>query len=686
MGKPKKIALRSHARALTWRQADSPMWRLGKAWMTAVFLTLVLFTAQLARGQSERPLVDVEFYDIDADIDLTTQLLDAQVRVRFVPREETETVIFELHNGLNVNRVVAEDGSEVSAIRYGQDFTIRLSFPQTLPVGNPVNLTFFYDGRLEGVQNSPIENVSLASIEADRAFLLYPARWFPVNGYSADRFAANISVTVEPDLKVIGSGLSTSQAAGDKIKHTFEFSQPSFPGSIAVLPEDPVRVESEGVRTEMYFRTDDPDLTTAYGEEIGSMVRFFSDRFTSPYSTSLSVVEVGEYSPVGYAAPGIIFMSPYGITPQVNRESLGTQVAHQWWPVLTSPGNRNHSWLDRGLALYSAMLYIEEIDGEVGFDPAIQDIRIGALTYDDIPIIQAGRLDDFSFEIDALAGYKGAMVLHMLRWAIGDEAFFDTLKQFVDKFMWRSMTTDDLRETAEQISGKNLEPFFIQWTESQGTPEFNQEYTIYRLGEGEGFRVLGKIKQDMDTFRMPIEVKIETEGEPEFQVIEVFGTSSDYTIDTFGKPRRVILDPKNRILRFDEGIHVQVEIRKGEQLVELGYYNDALSNYQKALDINRFSSLAHYRIGEVFHLQNNYQSAANEFRECLNGDQEPVWTEVWAHINLGKIFDITGQRERAVNEYQLAIRTRDNTQGAQDEARKYLENPYRRERRQERIY
>ena len=685
-----KIAAPSQTRALTWREAENParlraLWPEA-VWMSALFLILVLFTAQLAQAQSGRALIDVELYNIDADINLATQVLDAQAQIRFTPREETETVIFELHNGLNVSRVVAEDGSEISAIRYAQDFTIRLSFPQTLPVGTPVNLTFFYNGSLVGVENSPIENVSLASIEADRAFLLYPARWFPVNGYAADRFAANISVTVEPNLNVIGSGLSISEPLDGKVKHTFEFSQPSFPGSIAVLPEDPVRVESEGVTTDMYFKTADAEQTTAYGEEIGSMVRFYSERFAPPYSTSLAVVEVGEYSPVGYAAPGIIFMSPYGITPEVNRESLGTQVAHQWWPVLTSPGNRNHTWLDRGLSLYSAMLYIEDADGEEGFDPAIQDVRIGALTYDDIPIIQSGRLDDFSFEISALAGYKGAMVMHMLRWAIGDEAFFDTMKQFIDKFMWRSMTTDDLRETAEQVSGKSLEPFFIQWTESKGTPEFNQEYTIYRLGDGEGFRVLGKIKQDMDTFSMPVELKIETEGEPEFQVIEVVGTSSDYTIDTFGKPRRVILDPNNRILRFDEGIHVQVEIRKGEQLVELGYYNDALSNYQKALEINRFSSLSHYRIGEVFLLQNNYQSAANEFRECLNGDQEPSWTEVWAHINLAKIFDITGQRERAVNEYQLAIRSRDNTQGAQDEARKYLENPYRRERKQERIY
>ena len=64
----------------------------------------------------------------------------------------------------------------------------------------------------------------------------------------------------------------------------------------------------------------------------------------------------------------------------------------------------------------------------------------------------------------------------------------------------------------------------------------------------------------------------------------------------------------------------------------------------------------------------------------MNGDLEPKWIEVWAHINLGKIFDITGQRERAVNAYQQAIRTKDNTQGAQEEAAKYLKKPYERPR------
>ena len=88
-------------------------------------------------------------------------------------------------------------------------------------------------------------------------------------------------------------------------------------------------------------------------------------------------------------------------------------------------------------------------------------------------------------------------------------------------------------------------------------------------------------------------------------------------------------------------------------------------------------------IAEVFFLQSNYQSAANEFREALNGDLQPKWTEVWSHVNLGKIFDITGQRERAVNEYKQAERTKDNTQGALEEAAKYLKTPYERQKKAE---
>jgi tetratricopeptide (TPR) repeat protein len=107
---------------------------------------------------------------------------------------------------------------------------------------------------------------------------------------------------------------------------------------------------------------------------------------------------------------------------------------------------------------------------------------------------------------------------------------------------------------------------------------------------------------------------------------------------------------------------------------------DSVETCQDAVKANRASSLAHFRLGEIYLSQRNYQTAANELRMALSlgaGDRDPKWIEACAHIDLGKIFDTTGQRERALNEYRLALRTKDNTRGALDEAKKYTETPYK---------
>ena len=675
---------RADARVMTMATDDTSNLTMRFALAALVLAALALLPA--AQAQPQVPLIDVEFYRVNAEIDPLGRSIEALAEVRFIPRETMNTVVFDLNTNLNVNAVLTADGVNIPVDRVREANQVRLSYPGSLVVGDPVTVTFQYEGQLTGTENSPVQGVSLASIDPERSYLLYPGRWFPVNGYSADRFAAEMNITVPEGYEVIGSGLGTSSQADGKTQFSFNFTQPSFPGSIAVVQEEPVRVDYEGVNTLLYFKTASAELAEAYGAEVGRITGFFTEKFGPPYATTLTVIETGDYAPNAYTAPGILFLSPFGMGEEVNRLLLGTEIAHQWWRTVVSPGNRNHSWLDLGLAKYSAMLEIEENEGETEFEEFLQDTQIDALTYGEIPVLQAARLPDFSPEIYALAGSKGAMVLNMLRFTIGDKAFFATLKQFAEKHAWSSVVTADLREVAEAITGESLQAFFIQWTENTGTPEFTQEYTIYRLGDGKGFRVMGKITQDMDTFSMPVQVEVQTEGEPEYEMIEVKGRSSDYVIETFGKPRKVVLDPKSRILRFDEDIHVLVAIRKGEKLFQFGYYNEALDTYQQALDINRYSSLAHYRIGEVFFRQNNYQSAANQFRESLNGDGEPEWTEVWCHISLGKIFDITDQRDRAVNEYQLALRTRDNTEGALDEAQKYLEQPYQRERREERIY
>lgn len=654
--------------------------------LAATLAAIIGAAPAAAQSLTGEPLLNVEHYEIDARLNFGTGVIEATAEVHFTPLDPAATGRFELHNALVVDEATMADGSSLNPLRYRQDSSIQVSFPETLPVGEKQVIRFRYGGSLQGYENSPVTGYTVADISADRAVLLYAGRWFPVNGYGADRFTANIRVTVPDGIAVLGSGVGAKVEALEGVEHTFEFGYPSFPGTIVAVSEDPVQTSVDGVSVSVYMPEASEELALNYGEAAAETMSFYTDLYGAPYSKSLAIVEMGEYAPNGYWAPGMVFLSTYGRGEQVNRKLLGQLVANQWWGSMVGAGNRNHLWLVDGPAHYSSLLFINEQEGEEAFAEELGKTRVEALTFDQVPLRESAELGDFSPQMHALAASRGAMVLHMLRWRVGDEAFFDVLREIVGSHTWGTLTTDNFRELLEEVTGRDLDGFFLQWTESNLTPEFKQEYTIYRLGGNEGFRVIGKINQDMDTFSMPVELKVETEGEPEFHVVEVSGTAADFSLETFGKPREVVLDPNHRILRLDDDTRVRVSIRRGEQLAELGYNQEALIEYQQALDINKFSSLAHYRTGEIFLRQSNFQSAANEFREALNGDQDPAWVEVWSHINLGKIFDITGQRERAVNEYQLAIRTRDNTQNAQDVASQYLSSPYRRPRAKERTY
>jgi tetratricopeptide (TPR) repeat protein len=646
-------------------------------------LAAALLLTGLAQAQERKSRIHLDSYVIDADINQHTKSLAAKAAARFTPLDDnTTSVAFELNNALNVSKVLDEQNREIPTSRTQQDFSVHLNFNEPLQKGKPVTVTFFYDGRLSGQEDSPVYGIKFAAIQNDYAYLLYPARWFPVAGYTTDRYSAKINVTVAKGYKVLGSGLDTAQALSDKTRYSFQFDRASFPGSIAVVKDEPAtRVNSEGVSTTLYFRGAEKAMTTAYGQETGKIMTHLTGLFGLPPYANLTIVETEAGAPNGYAAPGILFLNPRGIGKEANAKLLANQIARQWWGMLISPATRNHLWLSNGLANYADMLYLAQVNGPATLENEIRDTDVEALTIDNVPVIQAGRMEDYSPELLALTASKGAAVLHMLRGVIGDEKFFQTLKDFAAQNAWKSVTTDDFKKAAETASAQNLGYFFIQWIESSGAPEFKLEYTIFRTQKG--FRAMGKIAQDLDTFRMPVDLKIETEGNPEQKRIEVMGTSSEFSVDTFGKPKAIMLDPDNRVLRYSNQMRVAVAIRKGEQLAEVSEFGDALKEYQKALETNRTGSLAHYRIAETFFLQSNYQAAANEFREALNGDLQPKWTEVWSLIHLGMIYDITGQRERALNEYKQAERTKDNTQGALEEAAKYIKAPYERQKRVE---
>ena len=656
---------------------ETAVWRIP----LAALFGLALLATPVCAQRTDRPALNITGYVIDAEIDTATHHLAAKTQVTFSAPENMELVAFGFHPALKVNKITDENGKVLTGER-SADGTIRVSPATAFTKGQVSHWTFDYDGVITGAEDGPIEGLKLAAIQEPITYLLYPARWFPTTGYMTDRFKAEIHIRVPEGMKVFASG---AQGAGQSVKladgkagdqFNFKWDKPGFPGTvIAGRFVGPVTGGAGNVK--VYVSVAHQASAQQLAQTAAHEYDFFTDSFGTAESSHLNVVEIPDDTLPAVWAPELAAILGSRVGDKSGIRLLANTIAHQWWGSEVSPKTLNDAWITNGMARYGELMYVEDENGKSAMHTALQDVAAGALAYDTIPLSSDGRLNPFSPEFQSATLEKGAMVFNMLRWEIGDKAFLDTLKGALSQYTDQGMRTTDFIKVAEAQSQQQLTPFFSQWIDGTGAPQFTDKYAVYRLGNNKGFRTIGEIQQDLDLFRMPVDLRVETDGKTENKKVEVVGTDTQYVVDTFGRPRHIAIDPNDWVLKSTPDLQVRIAILKGQQLVAQGDLTGALAEYQKALEANPQSSLASYRIGELLFTQRNYQAAVNSYRDSLRGDDEPRWTEVWSHIALGKIFDITGQRDRAVNEYRLAVQTNDNTQGAVNEARQWLQKPYK---------
>jgi aminopeptidase N len=653
----------------------------GRMGVRALLLGLALVVAAGVQAQSAPPGFEVTHYNIEADLFPSTHMLKAQARVDFTPEADLTVLSFELHSALRVDKVTDASGQDLSFRQVGP--SLEVDFLNPVLKGTASSITVSYGGSLATDEGSPVEGLSLAHIGTEGSYLLYSGRWFPVEPGGLDRFSATMKISVPPGEVVIASGkASMPERQTGKTVFTFDYPQRSFPGTV-IAGEYTVQPSVEaGADLALYLMKGEEKYAASYGETAGKILAFYTDKFGALPDAHLSMVEIPDGSVSGYSAPGILAIATRGFSNPVNYSLLGHEISHQWWRCLVSPATADDAFLDEGLATYSAAMVIDELAGEAAFEDRMHDIAIDALTHEEVaPISQASRLHPFTPEYDSIVFKKGAMVFHMLRWVIGDDAFFKALQDMAKQYAWKSITTDQFQQLTEETSKQQLTYFYALWVNSTGVPQFKRTWAIYRTEKG--YEVVGKVQQDLDIFRMPVEIRVYTESRKPINArVEMVGTTTDFTVDTVTEPKRVVVDPGSRLLKFDDKMKVDVMIARADQLVQQQAYLEAISAYQKVLEVDPSSSLAHYRIGENLFRLRNYSAAAEEMRQALNGNLDPKWIEVWAHLTLGKIFDATGQRDRALHEYQRALQTNDNTQGALDEANRYIQKPFSQKSRQ----
>jgi Peptidase family M1 domain/Tetratricopeptide repeat len=624
-----------------------------------------------------RPQIDVTGYLIHVDLDPATGRLSATAEVTFIALEDLDSAVFGLNNALQLESVRDRAGASLTCVRNAADSTVSVTPLTIVSKSSSVTWTFTYAG-LPTLATSPAHGIDFVQVRDPVSALLYPGRWFPiaVPGLLTDRFTAEIHVTVPSGETVVGSGGTSSgghDLANGRTQFDFKWGKPGFPGTLIAGRFLPAITMPRVGNVRVYLTPQNQARGEEFATTVAQAFASMSDEFGSAGTDRLDVVELPEDSVSAAWAPGVIAIKPSHGSARL----LANTVAHQWWGSAVSPATLGDAWITNGMSRYAELMFVQEANGRAAFESAIADVEAGALAYDTEPLTSLGRVDPFSPRFQSMTLEKGAMVFHMLRWEMGDAVFAQFVQALVKQYAGKGVSTNDVKTLAERISKLPLTAFFSQWLDGSGAPAYTDSYSVFRLGGDKGFRTVGSVSQDLDLFSMPIELRIETEGKTVDRRVDLSGGAAQYSIETFGRPTRITVDPNNWLLKSTPELALRTDVLLGQQALAQGDQNGAIVAYEKALAVDRGSSLANYRLAEVYMAQKNYQAAANSFRDCLSGDGDPKWTEVWSHVNLGKIFDIAGQRERAVNEYRLAIQTKDNAQGAINEARALIEKAYK---------
>jgi aminopeptidase N len=637
-----------------------------------------------ARRPQALPQIDVENYAVRATLSPESHELTAAVDITFKALEPTDVVVLELSENLSVRKVMNEGGVELD---FGQDETgpglLSIRFTNPLQPGSSTRVRVEYAGGFDRDRYSRLysRDESSAYIGPEGIYLLYSAKWFPVNKFLVDRATASADITVPLGFTVVGPGKQLPVTTKG-ITETFGWAtdQPSLPNSIVAGRYFEKKVTSGEFTLDCFVREDNLNRIQKTAEAVGKILDYYHKSFgPSASARRYRLVEVDDRLALQPGTLGNIFITRRELAQEnPSLRDLARRVSYQWWMDTVGLQSTDDLWLIDGLAYYSAALYLGQ-SGAPAFKEEINNLAVLALKFEKKSAVRNGLgLGYRSEPYESVVAGKGAWVAHMLRQMIGEAKFNQLMKEYVKEYNGKGGSTSGFRKLAEKIHGKELSWFFGEWIDSIGVPELDTDYVVFKTTSG--FRVSGSVRQDRDLFRMPLDVEVVTSDKTERTTIELNGKSTVFDINTFTLPKQVVLDPDNKILRDSDDLQFAVQLSLGNDLKQREDFVEAIRAYEAALKIFPRGSIAHFRLAEVFYEQFNLQASANSFRDALNGNKEPKWVEVWCYIYLGKIYDILGQRQRAMAEYNKALNTKDDTDGAQAEAKKWLAAPFTRER------
>ncbi|MBD3383304.1 hypothetical protein GF407_00115 [candidate division KSB1 bacterium] len=528
----------------------------------AIIFVLHLPVVALSQGpysvSSYFSLIDVLHYDIDLYFDFETRQLDGEVEIKCLMLSRKEVLQLDLI-GLNVDTVRVNDHMTTFV---QVDNNLQINLPETISSGDTLCLFIVYNGIPTNsgtggffISASSLYTVGQAINRADPGALRY---WVPCKDRPDDK--ATLCMRFESSEEnhiVISNGQRVRIEKTDSSRaFVYQHDYPIAPYLVAISVADYesfeqtyISASGDTIPLVHWVFSRNRQKAERDWQMLPDMLSFYESVFGNYPFKSYGMVEIANRG-LAMEHQTITSMGGLLITGDKRYEYIvAHELAHQWWGDWVTVADWRDLWLNEGFATYSEALYFEHRNGKNFFKAYMHELA--GDYFEETGNYGVFPLYDPKLAWGATTYDKGAWVLHMLRFELGDQLFFRCLQEYGRAYAYGNVVTDDFIRLCEHISGQNLSGFFNQWVFQSGHPEFRISWDFHMTDQGSFLVVLniGQHQPGEYVFNVPLDVLIVSRQDSINHTLSINSRNNAFSFTTEQEPVEIIVDPQQRLLK-----------------------------------------------------------------------------------------------------------------------------------------
>lgn len=484
----------------------------------------------------EQAAYDVRHYDLVVTPNIEEQSIKGVLTVKALIVKPIDKFVLDLDYPFTVESVqlLTNGASPVSLKHERRESKIWIDFPATMKKGKTVEVRVAYSGKPKVAPKPPWVGGFVWSKTADGSPWVATAvqndgadLWFPVKDHPSDKAeTSSLHFTVPANLVAASNGKLASVVDNKDGTRTFnwEVSQPISNYCIAlnvapykVIKDSVKSVSGEQIPIEFYVVPEHFEKAQSL-VDLAKKYNAFFEKYLGPYPFRADKIGIAETPHLGMEHQTI---TAYGNEFKYNADGddwlLFHEFGHEWWANLVTGRDWNDFWIHEGFQSFMDTFYVETTKGKEAYFAAMKARQKNLKNVKPVAPREAQTTTqiymlppDYTKSDGDIYG-KGAMILHALRFYIGDEAFFKALRRMayptaaMEKItngkQTRLATTDEFLQIAEKESGKKLDWFFEVYLRQPALPKL--------ISETKGNQLILRWETPNNMpFPMPVEVKI----------------------------------------------------------------------------------------------------------------------------------------------------------------------------------